>query len=351
MDKRQMSAALESLSEWLSDKERLGAAPAAIECAGEFDLDGLRYYIFKFRRALEGEWLIGISGGYKAGSLTNCGHIFSEMDPYVERTARESGVMMAQFIRDFMREKNSEERERRERVNRLFSGNCEYVSKTSLNVEEIAGQFIKSETRAHLTVGMVDIPSGKVVISDPLCYLAMGICCPVLKESIPAGSYPAEVAVVRNKDVGIRMCTARLKIKPDPAVYYAIAESVESNAVMLKGWVMSGFPVETGVMSFCDAEGAKEFKKFTDKWQSDNAEKNIVSDYFSGFFAESAARYPEHQNKNGDFIEWKNPDSGKRMVMISSGLGDGFYQCYWGYDEFGDICELVVPMIDSKLLE
>ena len=42
---------------------------------------------------------------------------------------------------------------------------------------------------------------------------------------------------------------------------------------MLKGWVMSGFPVETGVMSFCDAEGAKEFKAFSDKWQSENPEK------------------------------------------------------------------------------
>ena len=39
MDKRQMSAALESLSEWLSDKERLGAAPAAIASAGEFYVD------------------------------------------------------------------------------------------------------------------------------------------------------------------------------------------------------------------------------------------------------------------------------------------------------------------------
>ena len=351
MDKRQMSAALESLSVWLSNKERLGAVPAAIECAGEFDLDGLRYYIFKFQRALESEWLIGISGGYKEGSLTNCGHVFSEMDTYVERTAREAGVMMAQFISDFMREKNIEEKERRERVNRLFSGNCEYVSKTSLDVESIAMQFVKSETRSHITVGTVDIPSGKVVVSDPLCYLAMGICCPVLKESIPAGSYPAEVAVVRNKDVGIRMCTARLKVKPTPAVYYSNAESVESNSVMLKGWVMSGFPVETGVMSFCDAEGANEYKAFSDKWQSENPEKNNYDDYFARFFAESAARYPEYQRERGDFIEWKNPDGGKRMVMISSGFGDGFYQCYWGYDEFGDICELVVPMIDSKLLE
>lgn len=351
MDNRQMNAAQVALSDWLCDKDRLGAQPAAIECAGEFDLDGLRYYIFKFRRTPDGLWLIGVSGGYKAGSLRHCGHIFSEMDPYVESSAREAGMMMAQFIRDIVRERECEERERRARVSRLFSGNSEYVSKTQLDVEAIARQFVTSETRLCVNVGTVDLPSGKVVVSDPLCYLAMGICCPVLKESVPAGSYPAEVAVAKSRDVGIRMCTARLKIKPEPAVYYSVAESVEGNSVMLTGWIMSGFPVETGVMSFCDAEGAKEFKRFADRWQSENPEKNIYDDHFAGFFAESAAKYPDHQNEKGDFTEWRNPVGGKRMVMISSGLGDGFYQCYWGYDELGDICELVVPMIDSRLLE
>lgn len=346
-----MKAAQDSFSEWLSDKERLGAVPEETECAGEFDLDGLRYYIFKFRRAAGDEWLIGVCGGYKAGSLTNCGHIFSEMDPYVERTAREAGMMMAQFIRDLLREQNSEHREQRERINRLFNDNCEYVSKTTLNVEAVARQFVRSDNRFYLTVGTVDVPSGKVVVSDPLCYLAMGVCCPVLKEKIPSGSYPAEVSMIKHKDVGIRMCTARLKIKPSPAVYYSLAESEENNAVKLEGWVMSGFPVETGMMSFCDAEGAKEFKSFADKWQSENPNKNYYDDYFAKFFAESAAKHPDHQRESGDFTEWRNPNGGKRMVMISSGFGDGFYQCYWGYDEFGDICELVVPMVDPDLFE
>lgn len=351
MDKRQMQAARESLSLWLGDKERLGTAPAEIECTSEFTLDGLLYYIFKFRRAAGSEWLIGVCGGYKAGSITNCGHIFSEMDPYVERTARECGMMMAQFIRDLTRESRGEELERRERVNRLFSGNCEYVSKTTLDVEAVARQFVRSDKRFYLTVGTVDIPSGKVVVSDPLCYLAMGICCPVLKESIPAGSYPAEVSMVKHDDVGIRMCTARLKIKNSSAVFYSLAECEENNAARLEGWVMSGFPVETGVMSFCDSQGAAEFRRFTGRWQSENDNKNIYDDYFAGFFAQSAARQPEYQRESGDFTEWKNPDGGKRMVMISSGFGDGFYQCYWGYDEFGDICELVVPMVDPDLFE
>lgn len=39
------------------------------------------------------------------------------------------------------------------------------------------------------------------------------------------------------------------------------------------------------------------------------------------------------------------------MVMIASGLGDGFYQSFWGYDAQGDICELIIPMVNPSLFE
>ena len=36
-------------------------------------------------------------------------------------------------------------------------------------------------------------------------------------------------------------------------------------------------------------------------------------------------------------------------MMVASGLGDGFYQSFWGYDERDEICELIVPMVDPDL--
>ena len=35
--------------------------------------------------------------------------------------------------------------------------------------------------------------------------------------------------------------------------------------------------------------------------------------------------------------------------MIASGLGDGFYQSYWGYDAQNEICELIVPLVNPDL--
>lgn len=55
------------------------------------------------------------------------------------------------------------------------------------------------------------------------------------------------------------------------------------------------------------------------------------------------------QREGGDFIEWTNPDTGNRIVMVASGLGDGFYSVYYGYDASGEICQIIVPMLNPDL--
>lgn len=37
------------MAQWLADPHELGKEPGRIECAGEFGLHGMRYYIFKFK--------------------------------------------------------------------------------------------------------------------------------------------------------------------------------------------------------------------------------------------------------------------------------------------------------------
>ena len=148
------------------------------------------------------------------------------------------------------------------------------------------------------------------------------------------------------------MCTARLKLKDTKAVKYVNADSTkETAAAVAKDGVMNGFPVEAGMMSFCDAKVAEEYRMFLENWEKQNPQKNHYDDYFADFFAESYKRLPAYQREDGDFIEWVNPETGNKMVMIASGFGDGFYQSFWGYDIEGEICELIVPMVNPDLFE
>ena len=89
MNEIQMRAASEAMAEWLSHPQELGRVPAKIECAGEFDLYDMHYYIFRYKKTSMGEWLIGVCGGYEGDGTEHCGHVFSEMEPYEEDTALE----------------------------------------------------------------------------------------------------------------------------------------------------------------------------------------------------------------------------------------------------------------------
>lgn len=98
----QRQAAMQSMIEWLADERELGKEPSKIEIAGEFDLYGMHYYIFKYKKSLLGKWLLGVCGGYEHDLDTeHCGHVFSEMQPYDPATAQQEAIVMVEMIREF----------------------------------------------------------------------------------------------------------------------------------------------------------------------------------------------------------------------------------------------------------
>ena len=101
MAQTQENAALQTMKEWLAHPQELGKAPARIECTGTFELHGLRYYLFRYKKTLLGSWLLGVCGGYEGDELEHCGHVWSEMEPYDESTAVEKATAMVEMIRAY----------------------------------------------------------------------------------------------------------------------------------------------------------------------------------------------------------------------------------------------------------
>ena len=350
MNDNQINIAQNALCEWLAEQEQMnGKPPKKIEYAFALKDDehgSLIFFVFKYKKSAMGKWLIGVSGGFPDEESTVCDTIFSGFDEFPAK--RDEAIDLAFRMIDFIIQYNA-----RESIQAVFEKNLKYISQTEVDVDKIDRQFVKTESRFFLNIGTVDVPSGKVIVADPLCYLAgEHVIAPVLKREIPKGSYPVEVSISRNDCVGIRMCTARLKIKDTKAVRYELAESEEESAAFkAKDGVMHGYPVDAGMMCFIDAEAAKNYANFLEKWHKENPGKNHYDDYFQAFFAESDKKLPAYQREGGDFIEWANPDTGERTVMISSGFGDGFYQSFWGFDESGEVCELIAPLVDPDLFD
>ena len=101
MSLKQQDIAQNDMAQWLADPHELGREPGRIECAGEFELHGMRYYIFKFKTGVLSPWLVGVSGGYEGDSLTPCCHTFSEVKKYRADTAQEDCAAMVEKIRAY----------------------------------------------------------------------------------------------------------------------------------------------------------------------------------------------------------------------------------------------------------
>ena len=104
MNIKQHEAAQENMLEWLADPHELGKKPHKIECAGEFELHEMHYYIFKFKPGLLSQWLVGVSGGFEGDDLEPCGHTFSDMKKYNRATAQNDCIEIIERIRAYWME-------------------------------------------------------------------------------------------------------------------------------------------------------------------------------------------------------------------------------------------------------
>lgn len=237
-------------------------------------------------------------------------------------------------------------------IQKVFEKNLEFISKTELDAGQINSQFVKSKTRDCLVIGNVSFPTGRIRIGDPLAYMCTGKYSPELERTVKPGVYPVEIAVSRTSVAGLRISASRVKLSEKMAVSYELAKPThETTAFQASDGDMSGFPVDAGMMSFMDFAVMDEYVTFIDNWYKDNPEGNHYDDYFAKFFAQSYEKLPDYQRDGGDFIEWTVPETDHSFVMISSGFGDGFYQCFWGIDEDGEICELIVPLVNADIVD
>lgn len=230
-----------------------------------------------------------------------------------------------------------------------FERNLKFLNQETYDAVFFQNLFRKTEKLERVAVGQVDLPTGRVVLADPMAYLGNEKYQTVLEKQIPKGSYDAELSIMRSALAGIRVAAARLKITDEIPLRYEIAmpKGFEPTDLQKPG-VFSFFGVDTGLACFADVSTAKEYKVFLEEWKQEHPEENLYQDYFSYLFAENAKSDLAVKVGAGNFLLWKLPQSGKRLVMFASGMGDGIYSAYWGMDQNENITELVIPFMNLE---
>ena len=211
-------------------------------------------------------------------------------------------------------------------------------------------EYFENPEYQLLELGNLVVKEGKLIAADPLFSLPYGGTAPFVQKALP-GNYPVTLSVFSHADYGDRYLAAKITFSEHRAEAFQLALKPGERVADLAADEIFGFPVETGLGSFCDNGTQKLFQAFCEEWYRKNPGKNIYDDYFAAIFAKSYQKHPKFQRKDGDWINWTLPGKQENLIMFNSGFGDGVYPAYWGYDPDGKSCCLIIQFISPAELE
>ncbi len=179
--------------------------------------------------------------------------------------------------------------------------------------------------------GGLSLPSGQVVACDP-GYLEHPDLWPPFARAVPPGRYPVRVGVVHLDRGAVRVALAALILDPAPPVRFELATRPGEDAATLGPGESFGHGVDSGTSCFLDFQAAREVHERCQRWDR----------HRQGSQPELSVGRDRH---------WANsvldPATGLNMVMFPSGIGDGRYSSYWGFDAAD---RLVCLVTDFELL-
>ena len=227
-------------------------------------------------------------------------------------------------------------KKRYEEVKHLLTSPVNYAK--CFDMKEIQGKKI-----FILDMGEIEFPTGDILVRDPLVWLNRDE--KAYLTSVPRGKYRIETLVVKLEEDHYRYALSRVRFTENvPKIYYEALKGDE-NLDDVDGDSIFGFNVDAGLATIVDIETRNAYCDFKDKWYTENPNKNIYDDFFAEVFAKNAEENPVYQREGGDWINFKIPNSELSIPMIQSGFGDGRYPVYFGYDENGKLCDLVLEYI------
>jgi hypothetical protein len=201
-----------------------------------------------------------------------------------------------------------------------------------------------------LDIGKIKLPTGQLLVRDPLVYLRGKREEPYFVEA-PIGEFSLAIAVAEIEEHHYRYAVARVLFSDEKPVSFAEAmtgkESLDDD---FEAGAFFGFSVDAGLASVADVQTQEAYRAFCDRWEEAHPDGNIYDDYFSDLFAQSYNVLPQYQRTAGDWINWTIPGTDLNLPMFASGWGDGTYPVYWAFDEKGQVCQLLIEFINLEYM-
>ena len=230
----------------------------------------------------------------------------------------------------------------------LWMKQWEQSRKKLAPLSDLNAYFEQSEVEGRqlevMDIGPCSIPSGEILVRDPFVFLGNKSEEPYFLKA-PAGTYQTQVCVIKPEDGDCaRYAAVRLCFSEKKAVRFEEALIGNEELEDLEEGQYFGFGVDAGLAAICDKVVRDAYCDFLKTLKKDG--KDIYIDCLDDLFKENYKKNPKFQRKGGDWLCWNVPGTEYYMPIFTSGFGDGAYPVYWGYNEDGEICQLIVHLID-----
>ncbi|NLT58491.1 MAG: DUF4241 domain-containing protein [Clostridiales bacterium] len=189
-------------------------------------------------------------------------------------------------------------------------------------------------------VGTVSLPTGQVLVKDPIHGLAE--TGQPYHVDVPAGEHPVTVAAVKTEFDCDRYAAVRVTFSPAPAATYELALVGDEDLSTLVPDGYFGFTVKKGLAAIFDRQSAEAAAEFAAAFQAGHPGADLYADYFAPLLSQKASA------DCGDWLRWTVPGTDYHVPIFQSGFGNGNYPVYLGRDASGNVCCLVVHLIDVE---
>ena len=175
------------------------------------------------------------------------------------------------------------------------------------------------------------MPTGSIVACDPFVFFDTV----PFTQRVPAGKYTV-LASIAQLNAEERTAYLKLKISDELTMHWELAVLPGQDPKTLLPGMYFGYPVDSGVGSMMDAGAAAYFLKKLEDEASHNRD-----DYANFMVSEMEKK----RVQTWDWGIFGQPGSPANMVAVSSGLGDGRYPSYFGFDAEGRVTEFVTDFL------
>ncbi len=168
-------------------------------------------------------------------------------------------------------------------------------------------------------IGKLKISSGRIISCDPWL---MDEYAKPYKDSFPIGNFPMQLSLARLKEVEV-VAFARILFSDQPVVRWSYALLPGQENKPIGGKEIIGYHVDAQLGLFMDQAAYQALQKDTV-----NNRRTVIL---------KATSTHKHEGWRYGIYEYEN----QNLAVFTSGIGDGRYANYIGYDTNGKICRLL----------